>query len=220
MSVNRSSGSSSSPLPADVTKFIKSKARQLADRFRFPVDDCDDLEQEITLEVLQRRATADAKWHEHGGFLNLLVRHAISRLIEHRTASIRDYRREVCSLDRWMLDEDEQWVRMVDTITAIGDVDRTTDLGIELRAAVASLPKRLAVICGLLMNGHSVQEIARITNRHRSCIYDAIRAIHRHFVDVGIEEYLFSGGQPDSFGTTPVINGGRTSKRLPKGRKR
>jgi len=170
--------------------------------------------------VLRRRLNADVKWREDRRFLNLLVRHAISRLIEHRTAPIRDYRREVCPLDRWVMDEDEQWVRMVDTVAAIGDVDRTTDLGIELRAAVASLPKRLAVICGLLMNGHSVQEIAKITNRHRSSIYDAIQAIHRHFVEVGIEEYLCSGDQPDNSGTTPVINGGRTSKRLPKGRKR
>ena len=192
MSVNRSSGStSSSPLPPVVTRLIKKKAMQLASQLHFPVDDWEDLVQEITLEVIRRREKEeDVEKRENKRFLHKWVHNAISNLLEHRTAIKRDYRNEVQLLDREILDEDGQWIRVVNTFAIkIGDGD-ATNLDIDMRAAIAALPEDLADICNLYLDGFTVAEISALRKYRTDKIYRALRKLGRHPSIVGLKKYF------------------------------
>ena len=214
MSVN-----SSTPLPADVMDFIQDKAKQLVAWYRFAAADPADIEHDIVLEVLRRRAEIDP---DHAGDTKLLitlVQHAVGHLIDYRTAAKRDCRRRVRSLDQWVRDEDERWVCLADTLAAVGRGDSgiMSDLRVDLEAAMATLPKPLADICAHLMDGHSVREVAALIGWHHSSVYDALGRVRGHFVEAGLEKYFT--GQPDRFEPFPVVNGGRTPSRLLKGQR-
>ena len=204
MSVN-----SNSPLSPFVMSLIWKKTKQLYATYRFSVDDLNDLKQDITLEVLRRltRITkANAEWVPNKKFLERMLNNVAARLVEYRTAPIRDYRRETRLQDCQILDEDNQWIPPIDILADVGreNSEEAIDLRFELKAAISTLPERLVTICLRLMAGHTAQNIADELNLNRSSIYDARSVIRKHFAEAGLEKYL--EGQPDSFGKTPVIN--------------
>jgi len=191
---------SNTPLPRYITTLIQVTVRKAVDRYGFPESDQDDLERQITLEVVRRRAKFDPGRAQENTFLARLVKHARADIIAARKAGIRDYRREEGSLDQWVRDESGEWALRGETITeeeAGRRVGRPSmseqeqhDLRSDLRDAAAKLPKGLREIYEHFETEGSARAVGRAIGLHHSCICDALKQIKEHFEKAGLEVYV------------------------------
>ena len=195
------------PLPQYITTFIQITARKTIGKYRLTESDRDDLEQQITLEVIRRRSKFDPAKAKEATFLARVVEHAIADIIAARKADCRDYRREEGSLSQWVLVEghlnlfhNSTWSTGADLVTEqdarrhLGrsciDPDELRDLAIDMSAAAATLPERLRRVYDQLKELGSARETANAMGLHRSTIYEAIKEIRKHFEEAGLASYL------------------------------
>ena len=87
---------------------IRYKARQLIGKYGFTRDDYDDLQQEMMLDLLRRLGKYDPSKAGLSTFVARIVDRKVSTLIRHQRQEKRDYRRQVCSLDAQVEDQDGQ----------------------------------------------------------------------------------------------------------------
>ena len=219
MSVERSTPDCSTPLPPVVMELIQIKAKQLARTYCFPVDDHDDIAQEITIDILRRRHRFEPGWERKKAFQETVVGRAAARVVERRSATTRDYRRETRLQDRQVLDEDKQWIALIDILHDPGreNSGAMIDLRIDLKDVISRLPRRLATICRHFLEAENPTDVAKHVSRHRSSIYNARRDIRKRFIEAALKNYLEN--HLDTFCKTPVLSMGRTSPRLPKGKR-
>jgi len=194
------STASSFPLPQYINTLIEVTAKKMIGSSGFSKSDQEELEQQITLDVIRRRSRFDPAKALEKTFLARLVRHAAADIIAARKASNRDYRREEGSLDQWTKDGDGKWVRRGDTITEETAAQRTggpgalpedlRDLAIDMAEAAAALPERLREIYEQFKAHGSAQGVAEATGLHRSSVYDALEQIRQHFEASGLGKYL------------------------------
>ena len=197
---------SSTPLPQEVTSLITVKAQQLVGHYRLTAPDRDDIEQQVTIEVVRRRSTVDAARAQQMGFLIRLVEHAIADIIESRRAGNRDYRREEGSLDQWVQDASGGWELRGEKITEDDAARRTGrpstsrgdhhDLAIDLADAASRLSPRLRRIFEQYASLGSAREVAKAAGLHHSSVCDALKQIKEHFEAAGLEVYLSTPGNP------------------------
>jgi len=197
----------STRLPRYITTLIQVTVRKAVDWYGFPESDQDDLEQQIVLEVVRRRAKYDPDRAKENTFLARLVKHAIADIIAARKAGIRNYRREEGSLDQWVQDESGEWALRGEAITgeeAGRRVGRSSvpqqeqhDLRIDLGDAVASLPAALREIFEQYAAMGPARKVAAATDRHHSSVCEAIQQIKQHFAKAGLEVYLPKPQCPD-----------------------
>ena len=202
-----SSISNSTPLPQEITNLITSKAQRLVGRYRFTASDQGEIEQQIALEVVRRRATVSEVRAQEMGFLITLVQHAVADIIAARKAGNRDYRREDGSLDQWIKDDDGNWARCGDTVTG-DDADRRVgrpsmsrgdhhDLAIDMADAASRLSPRLREILERYAILGSARGVADAIGLHHSSVCDALKQIKAHFETTGLKAYLPNPRRPN-----------------------
>jgi len=204
--------SSSTPLPQEITRLITSKAERLVGHYRFTESDREEIEQQIALQVVRKRATVPEARAQHLGFLITLVQHAVADIIEARKASNRDYRREDGSLDQWSQDASGEWELRGETITeddAARRVGRPSmsggdqhDLAMDLADAASRLAPQLREIFEKYAELGSPRKVAKAVGVHHSTVYEALKQIKEHFLAAGLTIYLpQSRANPTDFGT-------------------
>ena len=109
----------------DVVRIIKHKARTLVGSYGFVEDDRQDLEQDLTLDVLRRLAKFDPARAQLATFVSRLVDHRIANIIEERTAQKRDYRLCTRSLNEPVNEEDGEPTELQELISQDDFLRRT-----------------------------------------------------------------------------------------------
>ena len=71
---------------------IRSKARTLIGKAGFTSADCEDIEQELALDLLVRLENYDPRKSKRNSFMARVVEHRIATLLEERHAACRDWR--------------------------------------------------------------------------------------------------------------------------------
>ncbi|MFH1680635.1 MAG: sigma factor [Candidatus Eisenbacteria bacterium] len=177
---------------------IRHKARSLVGRYGFRETDVEDLEQELTLDVLQRMPKYDPGRAQKKTFVVRLVRNKIASILEARKAGKRDYRTPVYSFTGWVKDRTNGFLQRSETIDQDHYLLRTgrrraqqevLDLAIDLKRATDLLPPELRDLCRRLRY-ETVSEISRETGVPRSTICDAKERIRVHFEERGLRDYL------------------------------
>jgi RNA polymerase sigma-70 factor (ECF subfamily) len=192
--------SSSTPLPQEITDLITSKAQRLVGHYRFTESDREEIEQQIALQVVRKRATVPEPRAQQMGFLITLVQHAVADIVAARKASNRDYRREDASLDQWVQDAAGGWELRGEMITeddAARHVGRPGasrgdghDLAIDLADAANRLSPRLREVFEQYAVLGSPREVAKAIGVHHSTVYEALKQIKDHFEQAGLTIYL------------------------------
>lgn len=181
-------------------RLIRYKAHQLIGNHGFSRDDYDDLEQDLTLDLLQRMRKYDPNKATYNTFVSRVIQRKIANLIRHRTQEKRDYRREVVSLNDMIDDGDGGTVEFAQAISAdpaerrIGQNRRTEADRRELRMDVQTVIDRLSPmrrrLAELLMT-NCVAEAARELGIPRSTLYGSdIARLQELFEDKGLSDYL------------------------------
>ena len=181
-------------------KFIKFKAGQLAGRYGFTQSDTGDIEQDLTVDLLERLSKFDPTKAKFSTFVARIVEHKISRLVRDSQAQKRDYRREERSLNDLVNDGDGRTVQLAETISHVEDQScpgriRQTDsarldAGVDVRRVLAGLPPDLREAAERLKT-HSIAEIAREQGIARSTFYEGtVARLRRIFANAGLRDYL------------------------------
>ena len=180
-------------------RVIRHKARQLVGTAGFTKSDREDLEQEMTLDVLQRLPKFDASKATHKTFVARIIERKISKLLRHQASEIRDYRRESYSLDERIDDGDGSTVARGETIGR-EELDRRLgrrrrsgqeewEFAQDVAATLARLPEHLRRLCELLKTG-SISEAAREMGVPRTTLNDHVKKLREIFEDAGSRGYL------------------------------
>ncbi|MFH1680409.1 MAG: sigma factor [Candidatus Eisenbacteria bacterium] len=181
-----------------VAHHIRHKARLLVGRYGFRETDIEDLEQELTLDLLQRMPKYDPDRAQRTTFVARLVRNKIASVVEARKAGKRDYRTPVYSLTGWVKDATNGFLLRIETVDQDHYLLRTgrrrsqqevLDLSIDLKRATDLLPPELRELCRRLRY-ETVSEISRAKGIPRSTLYEAIEKIRAHFEERGLRDYL------------------------------
>ena len=180
-------------------RLIKYKARRLIGQAGFTASDREDIEQELTLDLLRRLPKYNPKRAQLNTFIARVVEHRLASLIEAQKAGIRDYRRCRCSLNECFEDADGRSVERVDTfdqedyLLRTGAQSRPSEelnrLAIDVAAVIEGLPHELRNLCRRL-KAETVTEISRDTGVPRGTIYESIKKLREIFKDAGLRNYL------------------------------
>lgn len=181
------------------SRLIKYKARTLVGKYGFTESDLEDLEQELTLDFLQRFPKYNSERAHLNTFIARVVEHKIATIIEARKAGLRDYRICCCSLNDDLEDEEGCSIERLETFDVDDYLIRTSrqsrpgaelrDLSIDVRRTVEHLPPELREICKRLMTD-KVSEISRDTGIPRWKLYEFIMKIRAIFEDAGLRDYF------------------------------
>lgn len=174
-----------------VARMVRKAVRGLLRAPEFSAADREDLEQELTLEVLRQLPRFDPARGRRESFLARVVESRARTLLRRRRAPCRDWRRRA-SLDDLVKDGDGRRVELWRTLDAdacrarrgLGDDDRL-DLRIDVAAAVASLPPELRSLCAALARG-SARDAARVSGAPRGAVRGKVARIRAHFERLGL----------------------------------
>jgi len=178
---------------------IRRKARDLVGSAGFLEADCEDLEQELTADLLRRLPQLDESRAKRETFITRVVTHKVASLVRAQKAGLRDYRRRAGSLDDRAEDldgEDNDCPPVLDSaefvLAAVAAANREEDrlgLRLDLTRAVSRLPSRLRSLCRRLLRSSPAQ-IAREIGVHRCTVHEAVRRVRARFEGEGLAAYL------------------------------
>jgi RNA polymerase sigma-70 factor (ECF subfamily) len=174
------------------------KYAELIGKAGFTESDCEDLAQDMKLDLWQRLSKFDPSKAPLKAFTDRVVRHKVASIIEGRRAQRRDCRRQ-CSLNASLQDADHKSTERGDTIDQ-GQVYRRTgppshpledlrDLEVDVDHVLPRLPPRLRDICRRL-RAKTPTEVSQETGIPRGSLYAAIEELRRRFKDAGLQKYL------------------------------
>ena len=178
---------------------IRCKARQLVGKAGFRKHDIEDIEQEMTLDLLSRLPKFDPDKAAHSTFVARVIERKISKLIRHRRQEMRDYRREACSLNELVMNGDGETTERACTVDQdeadihAGRRSRTREdeahLRLDVSLVLSGLPDDLRAVAEHLMT-ETVTEAAKSLGVPRTTLYGAIGRLRQIFEDEGLREYL------------------------------
>ena len=183
-------------------KLIQYKARQLVGNYGFVEADREDIEQDLTLDLLQRLPNFDPSRASARTFISRLVDHGVARLIERRQAQMRDYRRCTSSLNDLIEDSEGEQVErgdLVDQDTYLRSTGQPAmslpdevALHVDLERFLALLPPELADLYGRLAAGQTMTDISRETGLCRDTLHERRRKLASLAESAGLRVYVDS----------------------------
>jgi len=173
-----------------VARLIEVKARQLVGQAGFTESDRKDLEQELTLHLLEHLPEYDPRRSSRHTFIARLVEHKMASLLRYRLAGKRDPARVERSLDEPVTDAAGAQVDTASTMPGPeGEPGTVQDAAIDLADAVLQLPPHLRALCERIPEA-TMQEIADELGVTRRTVYRWIDEIRSRFEDAGLDDYI------------------------------
>jgi len=177
---------------------VRRKIAQLIGRAGFAKQDREDLEQELTLRVLQSLPSFDPAQAHRNVFTTTVVERFVDNILRHRGAEKRDYRR-ISSLNVMIDIEDEGSVELGETVSQRELHSRTgrhprsneelAQLAHDVADVMATLPNDLRDLVELL-EIKTVSEAARAMGVPRTTLNESVRRLRRRFESAGLKDYL------------------------------
>lgn len=180
-------------------QIITSKAKQLVQQVGFTESDCEDLEQEMMMDLFLRLPKYNPDRTQRNTYIARVVEHKVASIIAARKAGLRDYRLCNCSLNDRLEDEEGSSIERMETIDQNDYLRRTGrplhptpelhDLTIDVRQVIEKLPPKLLALC-MRLKTESVTQISRNTGIPRGTIYESIKKLRSIFEDAGLKNSL------------------------------
>ncbi len=165
---------------------ISRKARQLVGKAGLTAADCQDVEQDLALHLLQQRHKFDPARSGFHTYVSRLVDRRIASILRWRGAAKRDWRVNGLSLNAPVESADGDDVELGDTV---GAKDPPLDLPVDLQRAIDSLSPDLRRLCERLRE-ESASEVALRLGVSRATVHARIGVIRRALRKKGLHDYL------------------------------
>ena len=190
---------SGDPLDDFTLRLIRRKARELTRHPGFTRSDQPDLEQELALILLRRRADFDPLRSHYYAFATTVVERHVATILQHRSAEMRTHQRDGGSLNITVTDGNGHKVELLATISTSEPARRTgqhqrsheetTDLVHDVAHVLEQLPPRLREICERLKEA-SKSAVAREFGMSQGAFYDLLKQIQSRFENSHLRDYL------------------------------
>jgi RNA polymerase sigma-70 factor, ECF subfamily len=177
---------------------IRNKARQLIGQAGFTPSDREDIEQSLTLHLLQRLDAFDPTRRHRNVFVTTVIERRVANLLRDRKAALRDPSR-VVSLDAPGTTTDGSPTSLADGVKQADhdarhlrrsrDEHELAQLALDLATVMEKWPEDLRDLAQRLMS-KSTAEVARDLQVPRTTLYESIKEIRRRFDDAGLRGYL------------------------------
>jgi RNA polymerase sigma factor (sigma-70 family) len=159
--------------------------------------DREDLEQELTVQLLARLPRFDSRRAARMTFVTRTLNNAAANIIAARRREKRDWRASARSLDEVVEDGEGARVPLAellavnvrDSLRAAGVQREQQDLRIDLERFMATLSEKESLICALLMREKPGQ-VARMLGLPRATLYDLTIKLRERFEAAGLKKYL------------------------------
>jgi len=182
------------------TQLIHHKSRQLVGTAGFTRDDIEDIQQDLTLDLLERLPRFDPAKAKYNTFVARVIERKISKLIRHRKRQRRDYRRDACSLNAAINDDGGGTVERIKTISQdehdlragkyARPAEERADLHMDIEAVLSDQPQELRQAGQMLMT-MPIAEVAHKLSVPRSTFYEThIAKLREVFEAKGLGEYI------------------------------
>jgi len=178
-------------------KLIKRTARTLVGKAGLTKSDIEDIEQELTLELLKRLPKFDPARAALNTFITAVIRMHAAKILETRSWGIRDYRREEFSLNEEVRDGEGDTTERGDLIgreehdRRLGgrsERDRH-DMVLDVDAVLSRLPEDTRKLCELVKT-MTAPEAARRLGIPESTAYKQLADLRETFRKAGLDDYL------------------------------
>lgn len=160
------------PFPEFVPGLIRRKVRQMIRSSHYQSQDAEDLQQELSLHLVERLPRFDPQRGSINAFVNTVL--------ERRASTLK--------WDRWCAKRDDhRCLSFEDDLPERGDFqqqERQRDLALDLRQALATLPEPLRELAERLKT-HAISEIAREFRLSRTTIYKRLRDLRQSLENTG-----------------------------------
>ncbi len=183
-------------LEDDIRNIIRRKARQLVGQYGFTGSDAEDLEQELLVDLTNRIHKYNSNKATLKTFVSRIVDHKIANIVRHRKQQKRDYRRNECSIDDRVSDEEGEAVLRGQTLSHDGRRPHIQgnanqqDLSIDLSDAIESLSAESRELFDLLLTC-SISEAARELGIRRSTLYNKrLPKLRTALAEKNLDEYI------------------------------
>ena len=165
---------------------IRSKARSLIGKAGITSADCEDIEQELALDLLVRLENYDQTRSKRSTFMARVVEHRIATLLEERHAACRDWRlcRESLDDPEWQDDEDGG-CRVDRQPDPSAPTSEDMALEMDLQRALEGLPDDLRELWDLLLDSN-MHRIARETGIPRTTLYYRLERLRKALREAGL----------------------------------
>ena len=180
------------------TRLIRRVAWRMVGKSGLTSDDCQDLQQDLWLDLLERLPHYRPHRGHFRAFVSRVVKNKAASVLEARAAAKRGNGHPCLSLNEEFEDEDGEDTEFDETISvddylrrtrgAIRSGEERLDLSIDLRRMVDRLPAYHRVVCLLLID-RDVTDIANVVGVPRSTLRDAIKRLRRLGEESGLKDY-------------------------------
>ncbi|MBK8915019.1 MAG: sigma-70 family RNA polymerase sigma factor [Phycisphaerales bacterium] len=166
------------------TTLIRLKARQLIGQYGFSRSDREDLEQELTLNLLIRLSRFDPSKGQPATFVRMVVDRRVASLIRERKSLSRDYRRA-----RHLLDEISDEIGDGSLTEPAVDDQHERDLAMDMAEALDTLSDVQRSIAESLRDA-PLTEVARKHHCSREAMRRHAEQVRRHLARRGLDQYI------------------------------
>lgn len=166
------------------TTLIRLKARQLIGKYGFTKSDREDLEQELTLDLLIRLGRFDQNKGQPATFVRMVVDRRVASLIRERKSLSRDFRRA-----RHSLDELSDEIGDGNLTEPAVDDQHERDLAIDMAEALDPLSDVQRSIAESLRDD-PLTDVARERGCSREAMRRSAKQIRQHLARRGLDEYI------------------------------
>lgn len=194
-------------------RLIRHRARRLVRQAGLKPVLCQDVEQELWVDLVARRRRFDAARASECTFAARVVEHHATKLFHKGQATRRRATHNGRSLEETIGDDSGQIISLSQAVHdgaqrfRSGHIARHApeqrELAIDLADVLAKLPAALRDICQRLKQ-NTIAEVARDLNISRTSLYRRIERARAHFVAAGLHEYF--GIRADTFSRAGVCN--------------
>lgn len=175
---------------------IQCAVSRLINKFGFPDQDREDLEQDLRVILLEALTDYDPSRAKRSTYIKDCIENRVFNLLRDRRRQRRDPRR----LNRIGDDAEAGG----DTVAVSSLVDarsgaeqERSGLRIDIAAVISALPQRQQEICALL-GEHSPYAISQMLGRSKREVYREVEAIRAAFAAAGLEPAVAAPGKPDA----------------------
>lgn len=172
---------------------IRYNAIKLTKSKYFSINDLEDLEQELTIELLIKLPSYDPQRSSRNTFITIILESFVTTLVRRASSKKRgEGNIHFCSLyDPAPLSEaEDQDLLLIDIIPCeqnfFGYYEMPHDYKIDVKSILKRLPPTLGELCELLQT-MTITEISKLTQTPYWIIYNQIKKLRRIFISQGLE---------------------------------
>jgi RNA polymerase sigma-70 factor (ECF subfamily) len=160
-------------------------------------EDVHDLEQELALDLLQRRKKYDPSRASLNTFTSRVVDHKIASMLEAQRAARRDFRKVARELASSSEAEPAEIINNADALAAAANDDHQKALRLDVQSVLERLDSTQRELCEGLASS-TITELARKKGTTRAVLYEAKAKLVDHFERAGLRIYFEEADRSDS----------------------